>query len=197
MPEPPPAYGSDAFERRLREVYDVSLELTNRERGMAEYWADGPGTITPPGHWNLIALRLLSRSDRGERFTAHVLEALNTAQADAFISCWKAKYHYFVVRPITEIRRRWAADWETVVPTPPFPAYPSGHSTTSSAAANVLAAYFPAKADEVLGQAREAGLSRIYGGIHYRFDHRAGQELGRDVAKRALKRLGPQATRNR
>jgi PAP2 superfamily len=180
-PGPPPAYGSPEFRRELHEVYAVSQSLTPEQKGIAEFWADGPGTVTPPGHWNEIALDMLEPAGWSTLLESRLFSALNTAQADAFIACWDAKYTYWSLRPVTAIRRLIDGSWLSYIATPPFPAYVSGHSTTSGAAATVLGAFFPGQARELDAMAEEAAISRLYGGIHFRSDNEAGLELGRRV----------------
>ncbi|HEY6776064.1 MAG TPA: vanadium-dependent haloperoxidase [Thermoleophilaceae bacterium] len=187
-PDPPPAYGSRAFLDEVHEVYTVSQALTADQKRIADDWADGPGTVTPPGHWNRIALdhaRLAGWSTLRE---SQLFSALNTAQADAFIACWDAKHTYWTQRPVTAIRRLipGASSWLSYIGTPPFPSYVSGHSSTSGAASTVLAAFFPNKADELEAMAEEAAVSRLYGGIHFRSDNEAGLDLGRRVGTVAL-----------
>lgn len=189
-PPPPPRPGSPRFEAELREVYEVSQTLTDEQRRIAAHWADGAGTVTPPGHWNQIALELIRSRELGARAAATVLAVLNTAQADAFIACWDAKFAYWSLRPVTAIRRALDPDWLPYITTPPFPAYTSGHATTSAAAAEVLASFFPGAAGRLRAAAREAADSRLYGGIHFSSDNAAGLELGARVAKRALTRSG-------
>jgi PAP2 superfamily len=189
-PGPPPAFGSRRYNRELREVYDVALGLTAEQKRIADFWADGPGTVTPPGHWNQIALDLI-RSDRlSDREAAQLLAALNTAQADAFIACWDAKFTYWSERPVTAIRREFDPSFLPYIVTPPFPSYVSGHSTTSGAASTVLAARFPRAARQVRAWADEAAVSRLYGGIHFRSDNDAGLRLGRKVGRAAVERYG-------
>jgi membrane-associated phospholipid phosphatase len=187
-PGPPPAFGSRQYARELREVYDVAQALPDEQKRIADFWADGPGTVTPPGHWNLIALALIGGHGLSERAAARVLAALNTAQADAFIACWDAKFTYWSERPVTAIRRELDPGWLSYIGTPPFPSYVSGHSTTSGAASRVLGAYFPREARQLRAWAEEAAVSRLYGGIHFRSDNAVGLVLGRRVAKAAIAR---------
>jgi membrane-associated phospholipid phosphatase len=113
--------------------------------------------------------------------------ALNTAQADAFIACWDAKFAYWSLRPVTAIRQLVDPSWTSYITTPPFPSYVSGHSTTSAAAATVLSAVFPGNADELAAMAEEAAASRLYGGIHFRSDNEVGLEMGRRVGATAVR----------
>jgi PAP2 superfamily len=185
-PVAPPAYGGPVFEAEVDEVYAVSQTLTAEQRRIADYWADGAGTVTPPGHWNRIALDDIGAARLSTLRASELFAALNTAQADAFIACWDAKYAYWTLRPVTAIRRRIDPMWLSYTVTPPFPAYVSGHSTTSAAASTVLAALFPDRAGKLGAMAEEAAVSRLYGGIHFRSDNDAGLELGRRVGAVAV-----------
>jgi PAP2 superfamily len=186
-PGPPPAYGSPQFLAEVDEVYRVSTTLTAEQKRIADFWADGAGTVTPPGHWNVIALDLLRDENSSALRSAGLLATLNTAQADAFIACWDAKFAYWSLRPVTAIRRLIDPAWLPYIVTPPFPSYVSGHSTTSGAASTVLAAFFPGRAGEVAALAEEAAISRLYGGIHFASDNEAGLELGRRVGTVAVR----------
>jgi membrane-associated phospholipid phosphatase len=185
-PGPPPSYGSAQFLAETTEVYNVSRDLTAEQKRIADYWADGAGTVTPPGHWNVIAIDLLETAGWSTLRQARLFATLNTAQADAFIACWDAKYTYWSLRPITAIRRLIDENWLSYIPTPPFPSFVSGHSTTSGAASTVLAWFFPDRAGELRAMAEEAAISRLYGGIHFRSDNEAGLDLGRHVGEVAL-----------
>jgi hypothetical protein len=185
-PGAPPPYGSPAFEAEVDEVYAVSQTLTAEQRRIAEHWADGSGTVTPPGHWNRIALDDLDAAKLSTLRASLLFSALNTAQADAFIACWDAKYTYWTLRPVTAVRELKDPTWVSYIPTPPFPAYVSGHSTTSAAASTVLGALFPNRAGKLGAMAEEAAVSRLYGGIHFRSDNEAGLELGRRVGAVAV-----------
>jgi membrane-associated phospholipid phosphatase len=189
-PAAPPAFGTARFLDELAEVYTVSRSLTAEQKAIASFWADGAGTVTPPGHWNVIALQLLDEVGFGTRRAARLFAALNTAQADAFIACWDAKFAYWSQRPVTAIRSLYDPAWSSFIPTPPFPSYVSGHSTTSAAASTVLARFFPSRSADLSRLAAEAAVSRLYGGIHYRSDNEAGLVLGRRVGAAALVAYG-------
>jgi hypothetical protein len=186
-PPPPPAFYSLRFEREMREVYDTAWVLTEDEKRIALFWADGPGTFTPAGHWTQIARRLVRRARLPAGRAAFVFATLATAQADAFIACWDAKYAYWSIRPVTAIRQRLDPSFLPFIATPPFPSYVSGHSTTSGAASTVLARFFPRSAGRLRAMADEAAVSRLYGGIHFVSDNEAGLALGRDVGREALR----------
>ena len=189
-PPPPPRPGDPEFEAELREVYEVSQTLTPEQRAIALFWADGPGTFTPPGHWNAIALELVRAHDLDTPSAARLFAVLNTAEADALICIWDAKYAYWSLRPVTAIRREIDPDWTPLITTPPFPSYVSGHSGASGAAATVLSAFFPAEAAQLRAWAAEAAASRLYGGIHFRSDNEVGLELGTSVGEAALAAWG-------
>lgn len=203
---PPPAYseevGSD-FHTEALEVYETSKALTPEQTAIARFWSDDPMlSPTPPGHWIFIAMDILQakKADVAER--ADLLARLGVALADSFIGCWHAKYEYDLIRPVTYIRRVIDPNWQPILITPPFPEYPSGHSTQSGAAAAVLTAHFgedfafedATHEDEGLGvraypdfwsAAEEAAISRLYGGIHFRAAIERGLEQGRCIGAHA------------
>jgi hypothetical protein len=122
-PGPPPTPGSARYAAEIREVYDVSRSLTAEQKRIADFWADGAGTVTPPGHWNRVALELIRARGLSGRSAARVLAVLNAAQADAFIAAWDAKFAYWSERPVTAIRRELDSAWTPYIATPPFPSY--------------------------------------------------------------------------
>jgi membrane-associated phospholipid phosphatase len=180
-PPPPPAFDTAEFNTALKEVRDLSDHRSAEQLGIALFWADGPGTATPPGHWNAIAAELIAKHNLDELQSAHVMAMMNTAMMDAGIGCWEAKYVYNVIRPSQ-------ADEKITLPVglPNFPAYVSGHASFSGAASEILAHFFPEDGANLRAMAEEAAESRVYGGIHYRFDGEQGLKLGRAVAKLAL-----------
>ena len=180
---PPPAFESEAFRAALAEVRGISDTRTPEQLEIARFWADGAGTYTPPGHWNELAADLIRSSEMGELHAARVMALTNMAMADGMIGCWDSKFAYWVIRPYQA-----DAGISTPIGQPPHPSYPSGHACSSSAAAEVLAALFPARASELKAMATEACDSRVYAGIHYRFDAKAGSEIGEKTGTRALER---------
>jgi membrane-associated phospholipid phosphatase len=186
-PGPPPEYGSAAWRAEAQRVYDVTRALTPEQTAIALEWADGAGTVTPPGHWNQIALDLVAGRNLSSVEVARIFATLNTAQADAFIACWDAKFTYWTQRPVTVIRAEIDPGWSPLIATPPFPSYVSGHSTTSGAASTVLGHFFPQQRAALDAMADEAAVSRLYGGIHFASDNAAGLELGRKIGREALR----------
>ena len=184
-PPPPPAPGSPEFLAALAEVRHLSDTRTPEQLAVAQRWGALVGTPGPIGYWSDVGLALAARHHFDERRTARLLAVMHMAAMDASIACWDAKYAYWYLRP-------WQADPAITTPVfrPNFPAYPSAHSCFSAAAAGVLEGFFPAARDELRAGVAEAGDARIWGGVHFRFDVTAGQQIGYDVAALAL-RLAP------
>jgi hypothetical protein len=199
---PPVEYSEDKtseFYKQALEVVEIKQNLTPEQRAIAKFWSDDAMlTPTPPGHWISIALQIFKRDNVGLDKSVDVLARLGVAQADAFIGCWNGKFQYDLLRPITYIRRTMDPKWEPLLNTPPFPEYPSGHSTQSGAAATVMTQIFgdgfafedatrrsdgvkPRSFPNFWAAANEAGISRLYGGIHYRAAIERGLDQGRCI----------------
>jgi membrane-associated phospholipid phosphatase len=132
-----------------------------------------------------IASNLLDRYGRGELEAARTLAYANTAAFDAIIACFDTKFAYWFIRPSQ-------ADPAITMPVglPNHPSFPSAHSCEGGAWKGVLMDAFPAERADLGRIGREGSLSRIYGGIHYRFDIDAGEEIGARAARLALSRRG-------
>jgi membrane-associated phospholipid phosphatase len=183
-PPPPPDYGSRRFLVEAREVMRIGNSLSAGQKREAGIWAAGTGTALPPGMWNRLALGAVRRARLSLPRMARVFALVNVAQADAAIAAWDCKYAYWSPRPINAIRDLGLdSDWTSYLPTPLFPSYVSGHSTFSAAAATVLDYLFPSRRDPYYEMAEEAGMSRVYGGIHYRSDNLYGLRLGRQIGR--------------
>jgi hypothetical protein len=187
----------------------ASAVRTPDETASARFWSDLPSTFDPPGHWNQITeiAALTAGSDLEQSARAFAL--VDIALADAGIEAWSVKYTYNTVRPVTVIRD--GADgvnplitadptWTPLWNTPAFPSYISGHSTFSSAAATALDSIFgsdfsftdsgdptedlvPRHFTSFDQAAQEAGMSRIYGGIHFLSDNVFGLQVGAEIGK--------------
>ncbi|MBN7809500.1 phosphatase PAP2 family protein [Algoriphagus sp. H41] len=177
-PGMPPAPGSAEYEADVKLLQEYAAHRTLERRKIANFWQDGLGTYTPPGHWNDFANRFIVKYKMSTLRAARTLAYMNMAIMDGGISCWDAKYYYHYPRPIQQIE-----GFETIAGTPNFPSYTSGHSVFSAAASEVLAYVFPAEADMVRAWAEEAAVSRVYGGIHWTFDATVGTQQGRNVAQ--------------
>lgn len=156
LPKPADYYKQpDRYERQARQVLGYSAHLTDEKKAIAEYWADGPSSELPPGHWTLFAEYVSDRDHHNVDQDAKMFFAMTNAVFDASIACWDAKRYFDYVRPVTAINFLFAgktvqswqgsidgADWKPYqaanVVTPPFPEYISGHSVFSAAAAETL-----------------------------------------------------------
>ena len=185
-PAPPPAFGSAAFNTDLNEIVTMTQNRTPEQLASAKFWDYPAGSPTPIGHWNSVAATYVEQHNLDERAATQVFSIMHAAVMDALIGCWDAKYYYWLIRPS---QANSAISLAFAVPN--FPAYPSGHSCASASAGRVLTHFFPSEADVLVNQVSEAGLSRMYAGIHFRFDVTAGQALGRAVAELALSRGAP------
>jgi len=179
----PPAFGSAAYLTDLAEIRNISDTRTSGQIAIAAFWALNAGTPTAAGFWLQVATDGITQNGLSEREATHVYALAGATMYDALIGCWDAKQTYWYIRP-------WQADpaitTTAAVGKPNHPSYPSGHSCVSSSAAEVLSAFFPDQRAQFDGMVTEAGLSRMYGGIHFRFDITAGQTLGRSVARFAI-----------
>jgi hypothetical protein len=179
-PPAPPAFGSPEYVVALNEVRQISDTRTSEQTNIAKYWAAGSGTSTPPGMWNSIATDFIKAANVNDLRAAKILSALNMAMMDAFICAWNTKYTHWQLRPSQ-------ADplIKLTIPLPNFPSYISGHATISGAASKVLGGEFPTLAGYFDEFAEEAAMSRLYGGIHYRYDNEYGLITGRTVGEKA------------
>ncbi|HEX6049850.1 MAG TPA: vanadium-dependent haloperoxidase [Gemmatimonadaceae bacterium] len=207
-PEPPP-YATDSAATLYRDAHDLHIigaSLTPDQRAVALFWADNPGESgTPVGHWLSIASQMVSERKLTANDAARLMLLTSVAQADAFVASWGYKYRHNLIRPRTYIRRLIDSTWEPLIPTPPFPEYPSGHSTVSAAAAEVMVALLGDGAfddstgltighavrrfDSFRAAAREAGQSRVYAGIHFTFGNLGGRALGECIGATVVERL--------
>ncbi|QDV32360.1 vanadium-dependent haloperoxidase [Tautonia plasticadhaerens] len=155
LPGPPPGPASLEYAIAFHEVKELgdlgSLTRTDDQTQVAYFWEDGPGSATPPGHWQLIAQQLAATFGTTPAQNARLFALLSLTQADAAIVAWDSKYHYDHFRPYTGITRAEEdgnaltdadPDWAPLIPTPPFPSYTSGHSTFSGASAVILVRLF-------------------------------------------------------
>jgi len=203
----------------VREVYDINKNLTEEQMKTATYWDDNPlvimhsghmmfgnKKITPGGHWMGICA-IASRQSKADAVkTARAYALTSLALYDAFISCWDEKYRSSYIRPVTFINETFDNTWLPFLQTPPFPEYTSGHSTITASAATVLTSLFGdnfAFQDtsdlRYIGMQRhfnsfkeaaaEASISRVYGGIHYKFSVNTGAEMGLKLGNLIVEKL--------
>lgn len=198
-----PTYSTEPgseFYKQAEEVYETVKDATPEQMAIARFWSDDPMlSMTPPGHWVSIALQVAEREDLPLDDNVDLLARMGIAMSDAFVGCWRQKYVYDLVRPITYIKKVIDPKWEPILNTPPFPEYPSGHSTVSGAMDAVLTAFFgdnyafedktgspdgrnPRHYASFHEAALEAGISRLYGGIHFRSAIEDGLAQGHCIA---------------
>jgi hypothetical protein len=188
------------FYKQANEVYETVKNATPEQAAIARFWSDDPMlSMTPPGHWLSIALQISDRTDMSLEDSVDLLARMGIAMSDAFVGCWHEKYVYDLVRPITYIKKNIDPKWEPIINTPPFPEYPSGHSTVSGAMDAVMTAFFgdgytfedltgspdgkkPRTFKSFHEAAEEAGFSRLYGGIHFRAAIEDGLAQGHCIA---------------
>ena len=177
-PAPPPAFGSEEFNAGLNEVIDLTKDgLSPEKLAIVLKWAP-----RGPAFMNGVAADMIVQYRRSEREAARVLALANMAGFDVLNACFDAKFAYYYVRPhqaSTLVRNS--------IPVPNHPSFPSGHSCITATYATVLESVFPEETDGLEAMVEEAGLSRMYGGLHYLFDCIVGQNLGRAVAGQVLR----------
>ena len=216
VPGPPPALNSAAYAEAFNEVKQIgaknSTVRTAEQSQIATFWSDFSYTAMPPGHWHEIAATIANSKGTSLRDTARLMALLSLAQADGAIVCWETKFKYNLWRPVTAIQRAGEDEnavteadptWDHLLASPPFPAYPSGHSVFSKASSEVLTSFygtdaisFTTASDSLPGVFRnfkslaacadEVGMSRIYGGIHFQFDNVDGKRSGEKIAQYVL-----------
>lgn len=207
------------FYKALMEVKNIGDSLTDEQKHIADFWDDNPFKMnvsghvmfatkkfSPPGHWmNIVGI---AAKTIGADFNTTVAAYAKTAITlyDGFISCWEGKYKYNYVRPETVINQQIDASWRPYIQTPPFPSFPSGHATVSAAAAETMTSVFGDQlrfTDTSLlefgignreitsfrNAANEAAMSRLYGGIHFRFDNELGAASGKKIGELVVSRL--------
>lgn len=208
----PPDLTSAAYTKAFNDVKTLGAKTgstrTADQSQIAQFWADGGGTETPPGHWIAIAVDIAKARGNTLDENARLFALLSICLADAAICSWDNKYAFDDWRPITGIRNadtdgnpNTTADpaWESFITTPPFPSYTSGHSTFSGSASRALALFFgtdeisfTTDSDGLPGVTRsftklsdaasEAADSRLYGGIHWYYDNDDGLAAGLLIA---------------
>jgi hypothetical protein len=211
------------FYKALMEVKNIGDSLTDEQKHIADFWDDNPFKMnvtghvmyatkkfSPPGHWMNIVGIAAEKAGADLHTTIAAYTKTSIALFDAFLGCWDEKYRSNYVRPETVINQLVDPNWQPYIQTPPFPSYVSGHSTISAAAAEVMTEYFDniSFTDTSLKEfgianreirsfrdaAKEAGMSRIYGGIHYNFDNTEGYNLGKKIGETVVQRIKLQRT---
>lgn len=205
--------------KALNEVKRIGDSLTDEQKHIADFWDDNPFKMnvsghvmfatkkfSPPGHWMNIVGIAAKEAKADFPTTVAVYTETSIALFDAFISSWDEKFRSNLIRPETAINKYLGEEWRPYIQTPPFPSYTSAHATNSAAAAEVMTSWFGDKlsfTDTSLLEfgiknrqitsfreaAKEAAMSRLYGGIHYRFDNDQGNIAGRKLGEFIIQRL--------
>jgi hypothetical protein len=191
---------SSAFYKEAKEVFDISRQMTAEQKQIALFWKEINPGFTAPGHWLNILRQILKKEKTSLDKAVFTYALSGLALNDAWIGSWKTRYVYNVLRPVTYIREVIGAkDWLSFVPTPPHPEYTSGFAAMAGAVCGAFALVFGddyqitdnSYADAGLGtrtfysftaMAREAGMSKVYGGIHFRFSVDVGLQQGKLIA---------------
>jgi hypothetical protein len=173
---PPPVFGSQAFLNALARIRHLSDTRTPAQLAQAQFW-----NTRVAGFQNELASELIVSHELSERNAARVLALANMAGFDALIGCWDAKFTYWYIRPSQ-------ADPAITLPIglPNHPSFPSAHSCVTASYSEILGHFFPDERPRLATNVKAAGRSRMYAGIHYRFDIDAGALLGRQVAQHVL-----------
>lgn len=228
---PPPKMGDAQLEKEIREVVDLQAHLTNEQKALVEFMRDGPRSVQQAGHWLIFARDVSVRDKHTLDQDVKLYFLITTTAMDCFIACWDTKYYYDNSRPYQQVHHLLAnediigwggphkgmvkmkgKDWRPYSPDsflcPPFPAYPSGHSTVSGGCAEALKLFTGSDAygmevrllpgwltepgittDSITlkfptfsSTADQAGWSRVLGGYHIMADNVEGLSMGRKVA---------------
>lgn len=210
---------NSVFYKAVKEVYSINKNLTDEQKNIARFWDDNPFVIehsghmmfgnkkiTPGGHWMGIASIAARQTKADEVKIAKTYALTAVALFEGFIACWDVKYKWSYVRPVTVISEYIENGWSPFLQTPPFPEYSSGHSTITASAATVLTKLYgdnfsyndtsdlryigmQRKFNSFLQASDECSVSRLYGGIHYRFSVDTGAVYGRKVGNFIINKL--------
>jgi hypothetical protein len=206
---PPPPYSTDPnsdYYAMVKEVYDISQSLTKEQKATALYFRDNPG-FQSGTHYNCLFTEIMKAEDLPLDFYAQAMAKTGIALAEAQIGCWKMKYNLLVDRPIRYIREVMGhTNWSPLLPTPPHPDFPSGHSQTGGAFAAVMTSLFgpnyqftlhtyddlgmqPRSYNSFYDMCEDIGKSRVYAGIHYPYSCEEGAKQGERIAGNILNTL--------
>jgi hypothetical protein len=207
------------YYKYLSEVKTMGDSLTEEQKHIADFWDDNPFKLnvsghimfatkkfSPPGHWMNIVGIAAKEAKADFNTTVAAYTETSIALFDAFISCWDEKFRSNYIRPETAINKYLDENWRPYIQTPPFPSYTSGHGTISAAAAEVMTSWFGnnlsftdtsslefgIKSRQIVSfreAAKEAAMSRLYGGIHYHFDNDEGNKAGTKLGDMIVQRL--------
>lgn len=207
------------FYKELKEVKDQVNQTDKNQLSTSKYWDCNPlapqhnshatyaeKKLTPGGHWLSIGRNISKQNNDNFLAAAKMYAMVSLSINDGFVACWQAKYHYDYIRPVTAIQEHWDSKWNTLILTPNFPEYPSGHSVISGVASTVLASLygnetsFTDNAEEPFGMTArqfeslsaacdQAAMSRFWAGIHFKKAILDGVVMGREIGKTILAKV--------
>jgi hypothetical protein len=202
----PVAYSEDkysAYYKMAKEVYNVSKTLTAEQQNIALYWADQGDHVgyTPSGHHMFIATEAIEQTNAGLATAAEVYAKAGIAERDATIICFRSKYEYTLIRPVSYIRKFIDTAWMPFIVTPPHPEYPAAHAIVTGSVMQAISGvlgddvsftdhtydfrgWAPRSFPNLFAAAREAGISRLYGGIHYPISIKTGLAMAKIIGSR-------------
>ncbi len=209
LAKPTPEFSSSTaqvYHVQALEIVSLSKPLSAENQWIAEFWNDDrPGlTFSPAGHWLAIANQVIQKSRPSIEKALETYLKVGIALNDAMVSCWNSKYTYNLERPETYIKKYIDPSWRPFSPSPSFPSYPSGHAMMGAAAAAVLTELYgekyrltdrsheglkdfvvkPRSFNSFDEMARENAISRVFLGVHWRFDCEEGLRLGKLIGER-------------
>jgi hypothetical protein len=204
-------YSTDTNSVLYKDAFEIfNFQTTKETELIAEYWDDSPGySGTPPGHLLSLAIQLSEERKMDLSTALSLYLMLTVSMNDAFIECWKLKYRYNLLRPVTYIERHIGKGFNPIIPTPPFPEFPSGHSCQSGAGAEVFIHFFgddfpftdrsnldrrdidgsPRSFKSFSAMSEEISISRFYGGIHYKTTLENSLVFGKKIGKNLISNL--------
>jgi len=177
-PPAPPAYDSAQKQTELQEIQTYTRTWQSNQKAM--FWQTFDGIFT--FYYDIASKRIFEHHlETNPPQAARIYALLSVTQYDAVVACWDAKYTYWAMRPFM-----YDKNLVTLFPTPNHPSYPAAHGCYSGATAAILGHLFPAEAAFITAKAEEAGMSRLWAGIHFRSDIETGLALGRAVAQKVI-----------
>jgi hypothetical protein len=205
IPDSPTPFSTEKnspFYKMVDEVYQASLTMDENNKAMGLFWDDFPDSksATAGGHWACILVTIMKERRTSLMEGAMLYAGLFITENDASIGCFKAKYTYNLIRPVTYVQKYLNhPDWSPLINTPSHPEYPAAHATISMSGATILTyllgdnvaftddtyayrGYKARKFNNLKEAGKEAGMSRFYGGIHYKPSIEAGYRQGEKIA---------------
>jgi hypothetical protein len=201
-----PAYSEDpnsVYYKIAKQVYNVSKNLTDEQKSIALYWVDqGDGVgYTPSGHDFSIVTQAIEQTNADLLKAAETYAKAGIADRDATIICFRSKYKYTLIRPVSYIQKVIDPNWLPFIPTPPHPEYPAAHAVVTGSVMQAISGvlgyrtsitdhtydfrgWAPRSFPTIFAAAKEAGISRLYGGIHYKLSIDIGLSMAQTIGTR-------------